>query len=121
MSEQKPQDIDLAQELRELGEQLKKAIQIAREHPNTKEFERQITQAVNELGSQIDRAVKSTRADERVKNVTTQVKQAAQSFKESGATEDIAHGLAKGVRTLNEQIRHAVEDAEKSSREHKQE
>lgn len=119
MSEQPPSEVDLAQELRELGEQLKKAIRVARDHPQTKEFERQISQAVNDLGAQIDRAVKSAKEDERVKKVGEQVKQAAQSVKEGGAPEDIARGLAKGVRALNEQIRRAVEEAETGTHENK--
>jgi hypothetical protein len=45
-AQQPPPEYDLAQELRELGEQLKRAFQIAREHPQTKEFECQVTQAV---------------------------------------------------------------------------
>ncbi len=119
MSEQPPQEVDLAQELRELGEQLKKAIRVARDHPQTKEFERQIAQAVTDLSAQIDRAVKGAKEGERMKKVGEQVKQAAQSVKEGGAPDDIARGLAKGVRALNEQIRRAVEDAEKSTRENK--
>lgn len=119
MSEQQPQEFDLARELAELGEQLKKAIQVARDHPQTKEFERQISQAVNDLGTQIDHAIHSAKQEDHVIKASEQVKQAAQSIKESGAAEDIAHGLAKGVRALNEQIRRAIEDAEKAGRENK--
>jgi hypothetical protein len=116
MSAQSPQEYDLAQELRELGEQLKRAFEVAREHPQTKEFERQVTQAVKDLGAEIDRALKTTREDERVKQAETHVREAVQSVKEGGAKEDIARGFAKGVRALNEQIRKAIEDAEKASR-----
>ena len=119
MSEQPPQEVDLAQELRELGEQLKKAVRVAREHPQTKEFERQISQAVSDLSAQIDHAVNAAKEDERLKKAGGQVKQAAQSVKESHAPDDIARGLAKGVRALNEQIRRAIEDAEKTARENK--
>ena len=119
MSEQPPQEVDLAQELRELGEQLKKAIRVARDHPQTKEFERQISQAVSDLGAHIDRALNATKGDDRVRKAGDQFKQAAQSVKQSGAPDDIARGLAKGVRALNEQIRRAVEDAEKVTRENK--
>jgi ABC-type branched-subunit amino acid transport system substrate-binding protein len=119
MTEQQPQEFDLAQELRELGEQLKRAIQVARDHPQTKEFERQVTQAVNDLGAEIDRALKSAREDKRVKKAETHVKEAVQSIQEGGAKEDIERGLAKGVRALNEQIRKAIEEAEKASREQK--
>lgn len=116
MSEQQPQEIDLAQELRELGEQLKKAIRVARDHPQMKEFERQISQAVAELSAQIDHAINGAKEDERMKKAGEQVKQAAQSVKESGATDDIARGLAKGVQELNEQIRRAIEETEKAER-----
>lgn len=117
MSAQPPQpEFDLAQELRELGEQLKRAFQVAREHPQTKEFERQITQAVKDLSAEIERAVKTTRDDERVKQAETHVREAVQSVKEGGAKEDIERGFAKGVRALNEQIRKAIEDAEQAAR-----
>ena len=116
MSTQPPQETDLAQELRELGEQIKKAFSVAREHPQTKEFERQITQAVSDIEAEIQRAAKSVQEHEPVRKAGEQVKQTAQSFRESGATEDILRGIAKGVRALNEQIRRAIEEAEKTSR-----
>ncbi len=119
MSEQQPHQTDLAQELRELGEQIKRALVVARDHPQTKELERQVTQAMNQLGTEIDQAIKSVREHEPIKKAGEQVKQTAQSFKESGAADDIASGIAKGVRTLNEQIRKAIDEAEKTSRENK--
>lgn len=116
MSAQPSQEYDLAQELRELGEQLKRAFQVAREHPQTKEFERQVTQAVKDLGAEIDRALKSAREDEHVQKAESHVREAVQSVKDGGAKEDIERGFAKGVRALNEQIRKAIEEAEKASR-----
>jgi Xaa-Pro aminopeptidase len=124
MSEQLPEGIDLAQELRELGRQLKEAIRVAREHPQTKEFERQVSQAVGELSAHIDRAVKTAKEDEHIRKAAetteAEVRRAAQTLKESGAKEDIARGLAKGLQALNEQIRRAIAEAEKTSRGPKQ-
>lgn len=117
MSAQPPQDYDLAQELRELGEQLKRAFVVAREHPQTKEFERQVTQAVRDLSAEIDRALQVAREDARVQQAETHVRQAAQSVKASGAREDIERGLAKGVRALSEQIRQAIANAEQTARQ----
>ena len=125
MGEQQPQEITLAEELRELARQIKEAIRVAREHPQTKEFERQVSQAVNELSVHIDRAVKAAKEDEHVKRAaettSAQVKQAAQTFKESGAKEDIERGLAKGLKALNEQISRAIAEAEKTTHEPKKE
>lgn len=112
MSDQTPEEIQLAQELRELGRQLKEAVRVAREHPQTREFERQVSQAVNDLGSEIDRAIKTAREDERVKNAQAQLRQTAQTFKEGKAQQQVEHGLAQGVRALNEQLRHAIQKAE---------
>jgi phage tail tape-measure protein len=113
MSEQQSQEIDLAQELRDLGERIKTLLQVARDHPRTKEFESQVSQAMKDLGENVDRAIKSAKDDAHVKNVGAQVKQAADSFKQSGAAEDLARGLAKGVRALNEQMQRAIDDANK--------
>ncbi len=125
MSEQPPEELDLVRELHELGRQLKEAIRVAREHPQTKEFERQVAQAVNELSAQIDHAVKTAREHDQVRKATDvageQVKQAAQTFKESGAKEDIERGIAKGLRALNEQISRAISDADKGMHGPKQE
>jgi hypothetical protein len=125
MSEQPPEELDLVRELHELGRQLKEAIRVAREHPQTKEFEHQVSQAVNELSAQIDHAVKTARENDRIRkaadSATQQVKQSAQTLKESGAKEDIERGLAKGLRALNDQIRRAIAEADKGSREPKQE
>ncbi len=113
MGGEKRGEVDLAQELRELGRQLMEAVRVAREHPQTKEFERQVANAVNQLSTEIDRALKSAQADTRTRQVGDQVKQAAQAVQKSGAPEEIAHGLAEGVRALNEQIRRAIEQADK--------
>ncbi|HEX9077881.1 MAG TPA: hypothetical protein VF932_19020 [Anaerolineae bacterium] len=125
MSEQPPEELDLVRELHELGRQLMEAIRVAREHPQTKEFERQVSQAVNELSAQIDHAVKTARENDRIRKAadtaTQQVKQSAQTFKESGAKEDIERGLAKGLRALNDQIRRAISEADQGSREPKKE
>ncbi len=114
MSTPEPQPFDLAQELRELGEQIKRAFVVAREHPKTKEMEQEIVQAIGKLEAEIQRAVKSAQANDSVKKAGEQVKQTAQSVRDAGAAEDIARGIAKGVRALNDQIRKAIEDAEKS-------
>ena len=108
-----PSDDDLSQELRELGELFKRAIQIAREHPHVKDFQTKITQAVSDLGARIDTAAQS--AKEPIKNMGAQVKQAAQTYKETGAPDDLARGIAKSVRLVNEQIRRAVEEMEKKA------
>src|SRR5574340_558951 len=112
MDEQKSDELNLAQELRELGRQIQQAIRVAREHPQTKEFERQVTQAVNQLGADIDRALRSAQRDEKVQKASDQVRQAAQSIATSSAGQDIERGLAKGMRALNEQMRRAISDAE---------
>ena len=116
MSTQPPQEFDLETELHELGEQIKRAFQVAREHPKTRDLEHQVAQAVADMQVEVKRAVDSARANEQLKKTGEQVKQAAQSLKESGAPDDIARGIAKGVRALNDQIRKAIEDAEESSR-----
>lgn len=116
MSAPEPQPFDLAQELRELGEQIKRAFVVAREHPKTKEMEQDIVQAIGNLEAEIQRALKSAQENESLKKAGEQVKQTAQAIKESNAPDDIARGIAKGVRALNEQIRKAIDDTEKSSR-----
>ncbi len=116
MSSQPPQETDLAKELRELGEQIKRALQVAREHPKTKEFESQVTKAINDLEVEIQRAVKNASEHDGVKRAGEHVKQTAQSIKESGAPDDILRGITKGVQALNEQIRKAIDDAEKTSK-----
>ena len=114
MSANQPQDGELSQEMRELGELFKRAVQVARANPHMKDFESKITQAVNDLTTRIEAATQSAR--EPIKKAGAQVKQAAQTYKESGATEDFARGIAKSVRLLNEQIRKAIEEMEKGTK-----
>ena len=117
MSSQPPiQETDLAKELRELSEQIKRAFQVARDHPKTKEFESQVTKAINDLEIEIQRAVKGASEHDAVKKAGEHVKQTAQSIKESGAPDDILRGIAKSVQALNEQIRKAIDDAEKTTK-----
>lgn len=115
MSEPKRDEMELAQELRELGKQLQQMVRVAREHPQTREFEHRVAQAVGELSQQIDRAMRTAREDERLKQAGSQVKQTADALRESRAAEDIQRGLAKGLRVLNEQIARAIADADKPS------
>ena len=114
MSTNQPPEADISQELRELGELFKRAVRVAREHPNFKEFEQKISHAVTDLGARIDAAAQS--AKEPLHNIGTQFKQSAQAYKETGAPEDFARGIAKSVRLVNEQIRQAIEEMEQKSK-----
>ncbi len=116
MDEQKPQPSDLGEELRELGRQLLEALRVAREHPQTREFEHQVSKAVADLGTELDRALKQAQNNEHIHKVGDQVKQTAQAIKASGAKEDVERGLAAGLRALNEQIAKAIAEAEKSGK-----
>ncbi len=113
MDEQNPQPSALAQELRELARQLQQALRVAREHPQTREFEHQVSQAVADLGTELDRVLKQAQTNDHIHKVGEQVKQTAQAIKESGAKEDVERGLAAGLRALNEQIARAIAEAEK--------
>ena len=113
MSAQQSQDAELSQELRELGELFKRAVRVARGHPNVKDFDQKITQAMSDLSARIDQVTKS--ATSPLKNVGAQVKQAAQAYKETGAPDDFARGIAKSMRLLNEQIRKAIDEMEKDA------
>ncbi len=122
MSTQQPEETDLAQELRELGQQLKRAIGVAAQYRKTKEFEQKIAQAAQELTAQIDRVVKAAKdraTVDPIKRAGERVKETAQAFKESGVKEDFERGLAKSVRLLNEQIRRAIEEAERAEHANK--
>jgi methyl-accepting chemotaxis protein len=114
MSTDPTPDADLSQELRELGELIKRVVQTARAHPHVKDFDQKISQAVGDLSARIDAAAQSTR--EPLKTVGAQVKHAAQAYQESGAADDIARGIAKSMRLLNEQIRKAIDELEKGSK-----
>ncbi|MBI5034593.1 MAG: hypothetical protein HZB51_29060 [Chloroflexi bacterium] len=116
MSSQPPQETDLAKELRELGEQIKRALHVAREHPKTKEFESQVTKAISDLEVEIQRAVKGASEHDAAKKAGEHVKQTAHSIKESGAPDDILQGITKGVQALNDQIRKAIDDAETTTK-----
>jgi methyl-accepting chemotaxis protein len=103
MSEQQPQEAELSQELRELGELFKRAVRVARENPNMKEFETRIAQAIRDLNTHIDRATQSAR--EPLEKAGSRVKQVAQTYRETGAPEDIARGFSKSAHVVGEQIR----------------
>lgn len=113
MSDEKAPEFNLAQELNQLGEQLKTLLQVARDHPQTQDFARQVKQAVHDLGDTIDSAIVTAKQDERVKQAEVHVRETVQSIKEGGAKEDIERGLAKGVRALNEQIQRVIQEAQK--------
>ena len=114
MSAPQPSEADVSQELRELGELFKRAVRLAREHPHVKEFDQKISHAVSELGARIDSAAQSTK--EPLQNVGAQLKQAAQAYKDTGAPEDFARGIAKSVRLVNEQIRKVIDEMEQNSK-----
>ena len=113
-------DLRLADELREMGQQLKELIKATSEHPKTKEIEEKITQAVRDMGEQIDRAVERGKASEqgqRAQAAGEELGQTAQRWKEGGARDDLERGLAKSVHVLSEQIRRAVEALRKETPE----
>ncbi len=103
MSEQQPQEADLSQELRELGELFKRAVRVARENPSLKDFETKISQAMRDLNTHIDQATQSAR--EPIEKAGSRVRQAAQTYKDTGAPDDIARGFSKSAQVVGEQIR----------------
>lgn len=105
MSAQQPQDADLSQELRELGELFKRAVRVARENPSVKDFESKIAQAMHDLNTHIDHATQSAR--DPLEKAGSRVKQAAQTYKDTGATDDFARGFSKSAHLVGEQIRKA--------------
>ncbi len=114
----KTNDLHLADELRQMGQQLKELVQAATEHRKTKELEEKITQAVHDLSAQIEGAVRQADASaqgQRVKTAGEEIAKTAQKWSESGAREDLERGLAKSVRALNEQIQRAVEEVRKGA------
>ena len=113
------QDSKLADELREMGKQIKDLAHAAAEHPKTKEFEEKISQAVKDMTHEIDGAMARAQASEpgqRVKKAGEELIKTGQAWKDSGAPEEIARGLAASVQILNQQIRRAVDELKKESK-----
>ncbi|MBI3537190.1 MAG: hypothetical protein HY070_06505 [Chloroflexi bacterium] len=103
----------LADELREMGQQLKDLVRATAEHPTTKELEEKIARGVKEMSAEIDRARARAKATETAQAAGAELKKRAQTLKDSGAKEEIERGLATSVRGLNEQIRRAIAEIKK--------
>ena len=98
----------LTEEFREFGRQLTTLLRIVRESPTAREIETQFKQVMHDVERQVDEAMTTTRQRVQEQNLKDTFKGAAQT-----AADETQRGLAKGLRLVNEQMAHLVQEAEK--------
>ncbi len=107
--ETRPPETTLAEEFREFGRQLAALLHAVRESPRAKEVETQVNQAMRDMERQVNEAMNTARERAQVTDWKQTLKGAATT-----AADETQRGLAKGLRSVNERMAKAVQEAEKN-------
>lgn len=102
----------LSEEFREFGRQLGTLLRVVRESPAAREIETQVKQVMTDVERQVDQAMVSARQRVQEQNLQGTFKGAAQTAAEEGQ-----RALVKGLRVVNEQLSHLVQEAEKGTKQ----
>lgn len=103
-SETSSPQVDLANELRELGSQIEQAVRSALASEQARNIQRDISAGMREIGAQMQNALNSIKEDPRVANLAERGQQAISQARENQSIKDFQDSLARGVSQLNEQL-----------------
>ncbi len=100
-------ELTLSDEFREFGRQLAALLRVVRESPRAKEVEAQVNQAMRDMERQVNEAMNRAQAAD----WKGTLKGAA-----AVAADETQRALARGLRTVNEQMAKTVQEAEEKNR-----
>ncbi|MGB8647256.1 MAG: hypothetical protein WCF84_18605 [Anaerolineae bacterium] len=104
----RPPEPGLSEEFREFGRQLSALLHVVRESPRAKEIEAQVAQTMREMEHEVTEAMKTARQRVQEQSLKETIKGAAQT-----AADETQRGLVRGMRLVNEQMAHLVQETEK--------
>lgn len=99
-----PASSDLANELRELGQQIEQAVRGALESDRAKQVQADIASGMKEIGAQLQHTFKVIQDNPQVQQLVQRGEQAVGQAQHSKAAQDFQETLARGVAMLNEQL-----------------
>jgi heparin binding hemagglutinin HbhA len=101
--DQKPQN-DLANELRELGQQLEQFVRTSLDSEKAKEVQRDVTNGIREIGNQVQSAIKAISENPQVQELAERGQQAIEQAQQNPVVKDFQEALARGISQLNDQL-----------------
>jgi len=111
---QQPQP-DLANELRELGQQLEHTVRSALESERAQQLQKDIMVGMKEIGTQMQSALKAIQEDERLRNLAERGQQAINQAQQSQTAKEFQEALTRGISQLNDQLSTFVTRLQSSS------
>jgi len=94
----------IADELRELGQQLSAALKAAWESEERLELQREISEGLLALGEQIEEVARRARESEALQEAETDVKEAVAKAKRSDVVQNLRQGLVDGLQSINREL-----------------
>lgn len=101
--EQQPSG-DLANELRELGQQLEAAARSAFQSERAKQFQQDVSSGMKEIGAQLQAAFKAIQENRRFQDLVERGEQAVSQAQQSKVAQDFSEALSRGISQLNDQL-----------------
>jgi hypothetical protein len=100
---------EIMDQLRELGNNLERAIRQAWESETGRELREQFNTGFKELSAQIEGAVENARSSESIQNLGDQARDAWQSAVGDESAAKLREGISEALESLNERINDLVE------------
>ncbi len=108
-AQSKTSETNLSEEFREFGRHLTTLLRTARESPRVREIEQDVTQAMRDMEHQVNDALSKARDKTQPQNVKETIVGTA-----AYAAEETQRGLTRGLRSINERLAKAAQEAERN-------
>jgi heparin binding hemagglutinin HbhA len=99
-----PPQSDLANQLRELGQQIETAVRNAMQSDKAKQVQQDVAAGMKEIGTQLQSAVKSMQDNPKFQEFVERGEQAVNQAQQSKIAQDFQESLARGIAQLNDQL-----------------
>lgn len=99
-----PPQSDLANQLRELGQQIEAAVRNAMQSEKAKQVQQDVAAGMKEIGAQLQSAVKSMQENQKFQEFVERGEQAVNQAQQSKVAQDFQESLARGIAQLNDQL-----------------
>ncbi len=95
---------EVIEELKQLGQQIGRALKAAWESPERQELEQEVRQGLRTLGEQVDEALRAAKERLEAEGIPEQAQKVVASVERTPVAQEIREALLIGLRALNQEL-----------------
>lgn len=95
---------EVVEELKQLGQQIGRALKAAWESPERQELEQEVREGLRTLGEQVDEALRAAREHLEAEGIPEQAQKVLASVEKTPVVQEVREALLTGLRALNQEL-----------------